>query len=61
VKHPVYSAFASFFFSIDSGDRFTVNSERYATSILGINQNLHLPISNLSVYQKGTHYTEIRM
>jgi len=23
--------------------------------------NLHLPISNLSVYQKGTHYTGIRV
>ena len=25
------------------------------------NHNIHLPISNLSVYQKGTYYTGIRV
>jgi len=42
-------------FVIDNGDYFRVNSE-----IHNINKsNLHLPISNLSVCQKGTYYIGI--
>jgi len=47
-------------FVIDNGDYFKVNSE-----IHNINTrkkwNLHLPISKLSVYHKGTYYTGIRV
>ena len=45
---------------VDNGDYFKVNSE-----ICNINTrnklNLHLPISNLSVYQKGTYYSGIKV
>ena len=45
---------------IDSGDYFKVNSEIHNINT-GNKSNLHLPISNLSVYQKGTYYTGIRV
>jgi len=37
-----------------------VNSETHSNNTRNIS-NLYLPISNLSVYQKGTHYTGIRV
>ena len=47
-------------FVIDNGNYFKMNS-----GIHNINtrnkSNLHVPISNLSVYQKGTFYTGIRL
>jgi hypothetical protein len=47
-------------FAVDNGDYFKVNSE-----IKDINTrntlNLHLPISNMSVYQKGTYYSGIKV
>jgi len=47
-------------FVIDNWDYIKVNSE-----INNINtrnkSNLHMPISNLSVYQKGTYYTGMRV
>jgi len=47
-------------FVIDNGDYFKVNSEIHNVNTRN-KSNLHLPISNLSVYQKGTHYTGIRV
>jgi hypothetical protein len=47
-------------FVIDNGDYFKVNSEIHNISTRN-KSNLHLPISNLSVYQKGTYYTGIRV
>jgi len=47
-------------FVIDNGNYFKVNSE-----VCNINtrdkSNLFLPISNLSVYQKGAYYTGIKV
>ena len=45
---------------IDNGDYFKVNSEIHNINTRN-KSNLHLPISNLSVYQKGTYYTGIRV
>jgi len=47
-------------FVIDNGDYFKLNSEIQNISTRN-KSNLHLPISNLSVYQKVTHYTGIRV
>jgi hypothetical protein len=46
-------------FVIDNGDYFKVNSEIHIFNTRN-KSNLYLPISNLSVYQKGTYYTGIR-
>jgi len=43
-----------FLFVVDNGDYFRVNSEIHNINT-GNKLNLHLPISNLSVYQKGTY------
>ena len=48
------------FFVINNGDYFKLNSEIHNTNIRN-KLNLHLSISNLSVYQKGTYYTGIRI
>ena len=45
---------------VDNGDYFRVNSEIYNFNIR-IKSNLHLPIYNLSAYQKGTYYSVIRV
>jgi len=47
-------------FVIDNGDYFKVNSEIHNINTRN-KSNLHLPISNMSVYQKGTYYTGIRV
>jgi hypothetical protein len=47
-------------FVINNGDYFKMNSEIHNISTRN-KSNLHLPISNLSVYQKGTYYTGIRV
>ena len=47
-------------FVIDNGDYFKVNSEIHNINIRN-KSNLHLQISNLSVHQKGTYYTGIRV
>ena len=44
---------------INSGDYFKVNSEIHNINTRN-KSNLHLAISNLSVYQKGTYYTGFR-
>jgi len=45
---------------IDSGNYFKVNSE--TNNINATNKsNLHFPVSNLSVYQKETYYTGIKV
>ena len=46
-------------FAIDNGNYFLVNAEIYISA--RNKSNLHLPIFNLSVYQKGTHYSGIRV
>jgi len=48
------------FFVIDNGDYFKVNCEIHNINTRN-KSNLHLPISNLSVYQKRTYYTGIRV
>jgi hypothetical protein len=45
---------------VDNGDYFKVNSEVYNINTRN-ELNLHLPISNLSVYQKGTFYSGIKV
>jgi len=45
---------------IDNGDYFKVNPEMHNINTRN-KLNLHLPISNLSVYQEGTYYTGIRV
>ena len=47
-------------FVIDNGDYFKVNSEIHNINTRN-KSNLHLLISNLTVYQKGTYYTGIRV
>ena len=47
-------------FVMDNGDCFEVNSEIHNINTRN-KSNLHLPISNLSVYQKGPYYTAIRV
>jgi len=47
-------------FVIDNGDYFKVNSEVHNINTRN-KSNLHLPIPNLSVNQKGTYYTGIRV
>jgi hypothetical protein len=47
-------------FVVDNGDYFKVNSEIYNINTRN-KLNLHLPISNLSVYQKGTYYSGIKV
>jgi len=47
-------------FVINNGDYFKMNSEMHNISTRN-KSNLHLPISNLSVYRKGTYYTGIRV
>ena len=48
------------FFVIDNGDYFKMNSEIHYINTRN-KSNLHLPISNLSVYQKVTNYNGIRV
>jgi hypothetical protein len=43
---------------IDNGDYFNVNSEIHNINTRN-KWKIHLPISKLSVYQKGTYYTGI--
>jgi hypothetical protein len=45
---------------VDNGDYFKVNSEVHNIDTRN-KSNLHLPISNLSVYQKGTFYSGIKV
>jgi len=45
---------------IDNRDYFKANSEIHNINTR-YKSNLHLPISNLSVYQKGPYYTGIRV
>jgi len=47
-------------FVIDNGDYCKVNSEIHNINTRN-KSKLHLPISNLSVYQKGTYHTGIRV
>jgi len=47
-------------FVVDNRDYFKVNSEIHNTNTRN-KLNLHPPISNLSVYQKGTYYSGIRL
>jgi len=47
-------------FVVDNGDDFKVNSEIHNINTRN-KSNLHLPISNLSVYQKGTYYSGIKV
>ena len=44
---------------IDNGDYFEVNSEIHINT--RNKSNLHLPIFNVSVYQKGPYYTGIKV
>jgi hypothetical protein len=46
-------------FVVDNGDYFKVNSEIHDINTRN-KLHLHPPISNLSVYQKGTHYSGIK-
>jgi len=45
---------------IDNGDYLKVNSEIHNINTRN-KSNLHLPISNMSLYQKGKYYTGIRV
>ena len=45
---------------IDNGNYFKVNSEIHNINTRN-KLNLHFPVSNLSVYQKGTYYTGIKV
>jgi len=47
-------------FVIDNGNYFKVNSEIHNINTRN-KWTVHLPISNLSVHQKGTYYTGIRV
>ena len=47
-------------FVVDNGNYFKVNFEIHNINTRN-KLNLHLPISNLSVYQKGTYYYGIRV
>ena len=47
-------------FVVDNGDYFKVNSEIHNINTRN-KLNLHLPISNLSVYQEGTHYSGMKV
>ena len=47
-------------FVMDNGDCFEVHSEIHNINTRN-KSNLHLPISNLSVYQKGPYCTAIRV
>jgi len=47
-------------FVVDNGDYFEVNSEIHNINTRN-KLNLHLPISNLSVYQKETYYSGIKV
>ena len=47
-------------FVVDNGDYFKVNSEIHNINTRN-KLNLHLPISNLSVYQKGTYHSGIKV
>jgi len=46
-------------FVVDNGDYFKVNSQIHNINTRN-KSNLYLPISNLSVYQKGTYYSGIK-
>jgi hypothetical protein len=46
-------------FLVDNRDHFRVNSEIHHINTRN-KLNLHLPITNLSVYQKGAYYCGIR-
>jgi hypothetical protein len=48
------------FFVVDNGEYFKVNSEIHIINTRN-KLNLHLPISNLSVYQKGTYQSGIKV
>jgi len=45
---------------IDNRDHFKVNSEIHHINTRN-KSNLHLPITNLSVYQKGAYYSGIKV
>jgi len=45
---------------VDNGDYFRVNSEIHVINTR-TKSNLHLPLSNVSAYQKGTYYSGIRV
>jgi hypothetical protein len=47
-------------FVVDNGDYFKMNSEIHNINTRN-KSNLHLPISNLSVYQNGAYYSGIRV
>jgi hypothetical protein len=47
-------------FIVDNGDYFKVNSEIHNINTKN-KVNLHLPITNLSVHQKGMYYSGIKM
>jgi len=47
-------------FVVVNGDYFKVNSEIHNINTRN-KLNLHLPIYNLSVYQKGTHYSGLKV
>jgi hypothetical protein len=47
-------------FVVDNGDYFKVNSDIHNINTRN-KSNLHLPTSNLSVYQKGKYYSGIRV
>ena len=47
-------------FVVDNRDHFSVNSERHHINTR-YKSNLHLPITNLSVYQKGAYYSGIKV
>jgi len=58
---PLQSQFIlSLLFVVDNGDYFKVNSEIHNINTRN-KLNLHLPISNLSVYQRGTYYSGIKV
>jgi len=50
----------SCFFVVDNGDYFKVNSEMHNSYTMN-KLNLHLPISNLSVYQQGPYYSGVKV
>jgi hypothetical protein len=52
-------AFARYLFNINM-DFFTENSDMYKI-ITRISSNLHLPLSDLTLFQKGRHYLGIRV
>jgi hypothetical protein len=43
-------------FMVNNRDQFLINSEIHSINIRQ-GPNLHLPLANLDIYQKGVHYT----